>query len=280
MSQSSKPQKLRTNAALACNNCRASHRKCKKPSEEDICAYCRNHRLHCTYTLGGKRGPKPRFSKLRSPFNSSFHKPNIEEFQFFSLNFGTSHLYNDVITTPFRTTEVFINKEPTPNYQNITPINPNKANIEEFQSSYSNFETTYAYTTPSFKTTETFIGQGLMSNNNSNTTSINSYESATEEFQFCSLNHPYYNTIITPSRTTEAFINNEPALNDQNITPINLYKTTNEEFQSSYLNFEITHAQTIGTTEAFIDQGLMLNNPNTTPFNSYEIATEEFQSPY
>ncbi|CAG8561922.1 15807_t:CDS:2 [Cetraspora pellucida] len=228
MSQSSKPQKLRTNAALACNNCRASHRKCKKPSEEDICAYCRNHRLHCTYTLGGKRGPKPRYSKLRSHFNSSFHKPNIEEFQFFALNFGTSLLYNDVITTPFRTTEVFINKEPTLNYQNITPINPNKANIEEFQSFYSNFETT-----PSFKTTETFIGQGLMSNNNPK---------------------PRQSTLMR--------------------VPL---KNSNS---SSYLNFEITHAQTIGTTEAFIDQGLMLNNPNTTPFNSYEIATEEFQSPY
>ncbi|CAG8594355.1 2301_t:CDS:1 [Cetraspora pellucida] len=276
MSQSSKPQKLRTNATLACNNFRASHRKCKKPSEENICAYCRNHRLHCTYTLGGKRGPKPRFPKLlRSPFNSNLHKPNIEEFQLSPLNFGTSHLYNDVILTPFRTIEVFIDKEPTPNNQNISPINPNKANIEKFQSSYSNFETTYAYTAPSFRTTETFIGQGLMSNNNPNTTSINSCESTTEEFQLCSLNHPYYNAIMTPSRTTKEFINNEPALNNQNITPINLYETTDEEFQSSYLNFGITHAHTIpsfGTTEAFIDQGLMLNNP----FNSYEIATEEF----
>ncbi|CAG8737141.1 12427_t:CDS:2 [Cetraspora pellucida] len=234
MSQSSKPQKLRTNATVACNNCRASHRKCKKPSEEDTCAYCRNHRLHCAYTLGGKRGPMPRFSKSRSPFNSNFHKPNIEEFQLFSLNFGTSLLYN-VITPPFRTTEVFIDKEPTPNNQNITTV------------------------------------------------SINSCESATEEFQLCSLNHPYYNAIMTPSRTTGEFINNEPALNNQNITPINLYETTNEEFQSSYLNFGITHARTIpsfGTTEAFIDQGLTLNNPNTTPFNFYEIATEELQSPY
>ncbi|CAG8483156.1 8496_t:CDS:1 [Cetraspora pellucida] len=218
MSQLSKPKRTRTNATLACKNCRASHQRCERLSKEDICMHCRNHRLRCTYTLGGKRGPKPRFPKLRSPFNSNFHKPNIEEFQFFSLNFKTSHLYNDIIT------KIFIDKEPTPNNHNFTPINLNKANIEEFQPSYSNFETTYAYTISS---TETFIGQGLMSNNNPITASINSYESATEEFQFCSLNHPYYNTITTPSKTTEAFINNEPALYNQNITQTNFYETTN-----------------------------------------------------
>ncbi|CAG8501796.1 6593_t:CDS:2 [Cetraspora pellucida] len=159
----------------------------RKPSKEDICVYCRNHRLHCTYTLGGKRGPKPRFLNLRSPFKVNFYKPNIEEFRFFSLNFGTSHLYNNIITTPFI----------------------------KFQSFYSNIEATPAYTIPSFRTTDAFIGQGIMSNNNPNTALINSYESATEEFQFCSLNHPYYDAIIAPSRTTEAFINNEPALNNQ-----------------------------------------------------------------
>ncbi|CAG8804488.1 14980_t:CDS:1 [Racocetra persica] len=264
MSQSNKPLRLRANATLACKNCRASHRRCEKPPKEDICTYCKNHRLHCTYTLGRKRGPKPRFPNFQSPLNIKFRETNTEEFQFSSLNFGTLHLYNDVITTSFRTNEVFIDQEPTANNQDTIPISPYKTAIE-----------------PSFGTTGAFISQGLMSNHNPNTTLISSYEIATKEFKFSSLNHPYDDAIITPFRTTEAFINQEPVPNNQNITPINLYETTNKEFQSSYLNFGTTHTYTIpsfGTNEAFIEQGLMLNNQNTTPINSYEIATEEFQN--
>ncbi|CAG8493967.1 1494_t:CDS:1 [Dentiscutata heterogama] len=143
-------------------------------------------------------------------------------------NFGTSHIFNHITTIPsfattesfivqgqtlndqnitsinsyessFRTTEAFINHEPTPT---ITSINP----YEEFQSSYSNFGTLHIYnriiTTP-FEAIEAFIDQGSTLENQ-NTTSINSY-------------NPLFPTI-------EAFIDQEPTQNNQNITPINPYE--------------------------------------------------------
>ncbi|CAG8486853.1 21845_t:CDS:1 [Cetraspora pellucida] len=68
------PQRTRTNASLACINCRLRHEKCERPSGKDVCTNCREHNRLCVSIPGNKRGPKPRsqnpgFAHLQ-PFSS------------------------------------------------------------------------------------------------------------------------------------------------------------------------------------------------------------------
>ncbi|CAG8681598.1 9841_t:CDS:1 [Dentiscutata erythropus] len=53
------PQRTRTNASIACINCRYRHEKCERPPGEDTCINCREHNRFCVYTQGNKREPKP-----------------------------------------------------------------------------------------------------------------------------------------------------------------------------------------------------------------------------
>ncbi|CAG8688136.1 15009_t:CDS:2 [Dentiscutata erythropus] len=198
----------------------------------------------------------------------------------------------------FRTTEAFINHEPT---LITTSINP----YEEFQSSYSNFGTPHIYnsitTLPSLGITEAFIDQELTPNYQNNTL-INTYEITTKEFQspYSTIETPRISNHITtiPSfGTIEPFIVQGQTLNDQSTTSINPYEyfktieafvnneptptitsiSPYEEFQSSYSNFGTRHIYnsintipSFGITEAFIDQGPTFDDQNTTLINTYD----------
>ncbi|KAF0469545.1 hypothetical protein F8M41_025524 [Gigaspora margarita] len=250
MPQLNKP---RANAVLACTNCRKSHRRCERPSKNDICTYCRNRKLPCINALGRKHGP-------RSKSSNFLYETATEEFQPSNSNLE-----------PLLTTEAFIVQEPSPNNQNTMLIDSYETTNEEFQSPYLNFGIPHTYnliTTisshiynhitiiPSFRTDEVFIGQRLMSDNQ-NTTSINSYE-------------------IT------AFINRALIPNTASLNP---YEITIEEFKSSFSNFgspyiynHITVIPPFEATETFFGQGPMLYQ-NTTPIVLAKLPLKNSNSP-
>ncbi|CAG8676644.1 hypothetical protein C2G38_2142820 [Gigaspora rosea] len=106
-------QRSRNHATQACTNCQNKRQKCKRLSDRDACENCKNNKSRCVIIWGRKRGRKP------SPNQTT---EAVNEFQFSSSNFETLLLDDQsiVLINPYasasRTTDVFINQEPTHNY--------------------------------------------------------------------------------------------------------------------------------------------------------------------
>ncbi|CAG8757434.1 30850_t:CDS:1, partial [Racocetra persica] len=295
MSQSNRPQRLRTNATQACTNCQAGHRRCERLSERDVCAYCRRYGLNCITIPGMRRGRRPRSPRTTKALYSfetvvsfigqgqmpddqntvsiNFYEPSLRITDAFinqettTTHLGTSHTYNNIATIPsFGAINAFFDQRQTLNDQNIVLINPYDPFFETTGTLIDHEPTpnhSYIYnhitTIPSFGTTDAFIGQG-QTLDDQNAASINSYESFLG--------------------TTGAFIGQELTPNHQNTISINTTipsfgqgQTLDDQNTASIINQEPTLITTSNNLyETTTTEELQFFYPNFETLHVYDYS--------